>query len=344
MEVNVTLYEEDASAWDSYVASHRDSTNYHRYSWRNVIKKSFGHKAYYLAARDNKDVICGILPLFFIKSSLFGNHLISLPFLNYGGMLANSAVISARLLKESQNILHGLQAEYVEFRHLEGTLGGLETKKHKVAMILDLERNEDAQWKALDAKVRNQVRKAQKCGLSIVAGHLDLLDGFYEVFTRNMRDLGTPVYAKSFFRNILEVFAETARIISVMQGNKAVASGILTWFRDTLEVPWASSISDYREKCPNNLLYWEAIRFAIENGYGKFDFGRSTPGGGTFHFKKQWGAKPVQLHWQYLLANGGHIPDLNPGNPKYSLAIKVWQRLPLAVANSLGPWIVRGIP
>jgi len=344
MEVNVTLYEEDASAWDSYVASHRDSTNYHRYSWRNVIKKSFGHKAYYLAARDNKDVICGILPLFFIKSSLFGNHLISLPFLNYGGMLANSAVISARLLKESQNILHGLQAEYVEFRHLEGTLGGLETKKHKVAMILDLERNEDAQWKAFDAKVRNQVRKAEKCGLTTVSGHMDLLDGFYEVFSRNMRDLGTPVYDKNFFRNILEVFPETTRIISVMLGNKTVASGLLTWFRDALEVPWASSITDYRDKCPNNLLYWEAIRFAIENGYGKFDFGRSTPDGGTYRFKKQWGAQPVQLHWQYLLENGGQVPDLNPCNPKYSLAIKVWQRLPLAVANSLGPLIVRSIP
>jgi FemAB-related protein (PEP-CTERM system-associated) len=170
------------------------------------------------------------------------------------------------------------------------------------------------------------------------------MDGFYEVFCRNMRDLGTPVYGKSFFRNILETFPDTTRIISVMLENKTVASGILTWFKDSLEVPWASSISDHREKCPNNLLYWEAIRFAIRNGSRKFDFGRSTPGEGTYRFKKQWGALPYPLYWQYLLKDGKQLPELNPKNPKYEMAIKVWQRLPLVVTNLLGPRIVKNIP
>jgi FemAB-related protein (PEP-CTERM system-associated) len=173
---------------------------------------------------------------------------------------------------------------------------------------------------------------------------MELLDGFYEVFCRNMRDLGTPVYGKNFFRNVLEEFPETTRIISVKLGDKTVASGILTWFKDTLEVPWASSISDYREMCPNNLLYWEAIRFAINNGSLKFDFGRSTPGEGTFKFKKQWGAKPVQLYWQYLLKEGERLPELNTKNPKYEMAIKVWKKLPLAVTNFIGPHIVKNIP
>jgi FemAB-related protein (PEP-CTERM system-associated) len=159
-----------------------------------------------------------------------------------------------------------------------------------------------------------------------------------------MRDLGTPVYGKKFFRNILETFPDSTRIISVVLGGKTVASGILSWFKDSLEVPWASSINDYREMCPNNLLYWEAIRFAIRNGSAKFDFGRSTPGEGTFRFKKQWGAKPVQLYWQYLLEQGKSIPELNPKNPRYRLAIKIWQQLPLAVTNVLGPLIVRNIP
>jgi FemAB-related protein (PEP-CTERM system-associated) len=173
---------------------------------------------------------------------------------------------------------------------------------------------------------------------------MELLDGFYEVFCRNMRDLGTPVYGRSFFQNILETFPDATCIISVMLESKTVASGILTWFRDTLEVPWASSVADYREMCPNNLLYWEAIRYAIRNGARKFDFGRSTPGEGTFRFKKQWGANPAQLLWQYLLEQGKEVPELNPANPKYRLAIKIWQQLPLAVANVLGPRIVKNIP
>lgn len=344
MANKIQIYNGDGSEWDAYVLAHRESLNYHLYGWRNVIEKSFGHQPYYLAARNRIGDICGILPLIYMKSALFGKFLVSLPFFNYGGMLCSAEGTAELLLDESRKILKDLRGEYAELRHLGNSVSGLETREHKVTMILDLEKDEDAQWKSLDAKVRNQVRKSEKSGLKSIVGHIELLDGFYEVFCRNMRDLGTPVYRKNFFRNILEIFPDTTRIISVMLGEKTVASGMLTWFKDSLEVPWASSISDYREMCPNNLLYWEAIRFAIRNGYGKFDFGRSTPGEGTYRFKKQWGALPYQLYWQYLLKDGEQLPELNPKNPKYELAIKVWQRLPLAVTNVLGPRIVKYIP
>ncbi|WP_298435874.1 FemAB family XrtA/PEP-CTERM system-associated protein [Geobacter sp.] len=344
MEPTVQLYNEDGTAWDAFVAAHLHSTNYHQYVWRRVIEKSFGLKTYYLASRNNNNEICGVLPLAHLESRLFGSFLVSVPFFNYGGLLCNEAAATGALLDRARSLLGELSAGHSELRHLKAPVEGLFTKEHKVTMILDLEKDEEAQWTALDAKVRNQVRKAQKCGLTAVAGHLDLLNGFYEVFSRNMRDLGTPVYGKNFFRNILATFPDSTRIISVMLGEKTVASGLLTWFRDTLEVPWASSISDYREMCPNNLLYWEAIRFAIGHGSTIFDFGRSTPGEGTFRFKKQWGARPVQLYWQYLLGQGKDVPELNPRNPKYRLAVKVWQKLPLAVTNALGPLIVRNIP
>jgi serine/alanine adding enzyme len=197
-----------------------------------------------------------VLPLAHMKSRLFGSFLVSLPFFNYGGLLCNDDETASALLDEAGRTLNDVSADHAELRHLNIPRQGLATKEHKVTMILELEKDEEAQWKALDAKVRNQVRKAEKSGLTAITGHLDLLDGFYEVFCRNMRDLGTPVYGKDFFRNILETFPNTTRIISVMLGDKTVASGILTWFRDTLEVPWASSVSDHREKCPNNLLYW----------------------------------------------------------------------------------------
>ena len=344
MEIKVQLYNGDGSAWDTYVASHRDSSNYHLYGWRDVIEKSFGHQTYYLSARNSNGDICGVLPLTYMKSALFGNFLVSLPFFNYAGLLCNEENVAEALLINARSILDKVCADHVELRHMNKHQNGLATKQHKVTMILDLEKDEEAAWKKLDAKVRNQVRKAEKCGLNAVTGHLDLLDGFYEVFCRNMRDLGTPVYCKEFFRNILSAFPDSTRIISITLDGKTIASGILTWFRDTLEVPWASSIRDYREMCPNNLLYWEAIRFAIRNGSGRFDFGRSTPDEGTYRFKKQWGALPYQLYWQYLLKDGERMPELNTKNAKYELAIKVWQRLPLAVTNLLGPRIVKNIP
>jgi len=344
MDMTVQHYNEDGTAWDAFVASHRHSTNYHLYGWRNVIEKSFGHMVYYLVARNSNNEICGVLPLVHMKSMLFGSFLVSLPFFNYGGLLCSEDNAGATLLNMARCMLRDVRADHAELRHLHICEEELATKQHKVSMILDLEKDEETQWKALDAKVRNQVRKAEKCGLQTITGHMELLDGFYAVFCRNMRDLGTPVYSRGFFRNILETFPDTSRIISVMLEGKTVASGLLTWFRDSLEVPWASSIIDYREKCPNNLLYWEAIRFAIRKGARKFDFGRSTPGEGTYRFKKQWGAKPVQLYWQYLLEKGKHVPELNPGNPKYRLAIKVWQQLPVTVTKVLGPRIVKSIP
>ncbi|MBW4056653.1 MAG: FemAB family PEP-CTERM system-associated protein [Proteobacteria bacterium] len=342
--MEIQFYKEPGAAWNTFVNCHRDSTNYHQYGWRDVIEKSFGHQTYYLAARDNKNEICGVVPLVYMKSAFFGKFMVSLPFFNYGGILCNTEEAESILLDEINRMRRNLQAEYMEFRHLTAPLKNLETKEHKVTMILDLQNDEDLQWKVLDPKVRNQVRKAEKNGLKVITGDFDLIDGFYEVFCRNMRDLGTPVYSRNFFQNILETFPDTTRIISVLLDGQTIASGLMTWFRDTLEVPWASSINDFKEKCPNNLLYWEAIRFAVRNGSTRFDFGRSTPGEGTFRFKKQWGAQPVQLYWQYLLKEGKKLPELNPDNPKYRLAIKAWQKLPVSLTKMLGPGIVKNIP
>ncbi|BDV43048.1 hypothetical protein GURASL_19710 [Geotalea uraniireducens] len=334
----------DSRTWDDFVASRPEATNYHRYGWRTVIERAFGHRTYYLMATDERDQVCGVLPLTHMKSALFGSFLVSLPFFNYGGMLCATDDAARGLLERSRQLLDEVGAEYAELRHLHPTGKALPSKEHKVTMLLALQDDAESQWKALDAKVRNQVRKAEKSGLTTVVGHCELLDGFYEVFCRNMRDLGTPVYSKELFRQVLEVFPETTRIISVILDGRTVAAGLLTWYRDTLEVPWASSIRDVRELCPNNLLYWEAIRFAIGNGSRHFDFGRSTPGEGTYRFKKQWGAEPHQLHWDYLLNPGAALPELNPANPKYRLAISLWQRLPVAVTKLLGPPIVRNIP
>ncbi len=344
MDIAAHLYIEDGNSWDRYVDSHHDGTNYHQHGWRKVVENSFGHRTMYLAATNSQGEICGVLPLVRIKSKLFGSFLVSLPFFNYGGLLTSDDSAATTLLNASLKLLSGTGADHIEFRHLKMCDGIAATKQHKVTMILDLKMNENEQWNGLDAKVRNQIRKAEKSGLRTVIGREELLDGFYEVFCRNMRDLGTPVYGRIFFRNVLDEFPDTTRILSVMLGGKIIASALMSWYKDTLEVPWASSNRDFRQLCPNNLLYWEAIRFAIGNGSGKFDFGRSTPGEGTYNFKKQWSARPVQLYWQYQLRDGVALPEVNTKNPKYRLAIQVWRRLPLMITNILGPHIVRCIP
>lgn len=339
----VTVDSGDSKFWDTFIQSVADANSYHQFGWKTVITKSFGHRCHYLAAINDKEEWQGVLPLIHMRSMLFGNFLVSVPFVNYGGLLYKSDEAATLLLDEAERLQRSCGAKYVELRHLAHGIDGMPTRQHKVTMILDLASDVDSQWQIFNAKLRNQIRKAEKSNLQSLIGHVELLDGFYEVFARNMRDLGTPVYAKSFFRNVLEAFPNTTGIIAVYYEKKMIAAGIASWFRDTLEIPWASSISDYKALCPNNKLYWESIKFAIEHGFSRFDFGRSTLHDGTYNFKKQWGAQPVQLYWQYLLDKGASMPMLNSSNSKYKAVIRIWQRLPVPVTRIIGPIIRKNI-
>jgi FemAB-related protein (PEP-CTERM system-associated) len=335
---------ETGAEWDSFVRASEGATAYHSFGWRAVFARSFGHTSYYLAAIDDDGKWLGILPLVHMHSRIFGNFIVSLPFVNYGGLLCNNEGAAALLLHEADKIRRSCGATHVELRHVARRPENLPVKRHKVTMVLELGSSAEDQWKAFDSKLRNQIRKAQKSGLQCTHGNVHLLDGFYEVFARNMRDLGTPVYSKTFFRSVLETFPDTTAVVAVWLEGKIIAAGIASWFKERLEVPWASSIKDYKTLCPNHMLYWEAIRFSIEHGFREFDFGRSTPNEGTYNFKKQWGALPIQLNWQYLMDEHGKLPELNPSNPKYRAAIGIWQRLPVSVTKFLGPLIVRNIP
>ncbi|MBJ6723701.1 FemAB family PEP-CTERM system-associated protein [Geomonas sp. Red875] len=334
----------DPGSWDAFVSGHPLATGYHRYGWKEVIVEAFGHVPYFLSACDEVGGIQGVLPLIHMKSVLFGNFLVSVPFVNYGGLLCNSTAAAEALLAKAERLRCELGADHVELRHLGAQVPGLPTRQHKVTMLLTLADDAERQWQTFNCKLRNQIRKAQKCGLECISGGLELLDEFYAVFARNMRDLGTPVYSRDFFRRVLAAFPEETRVFVVRSGAAAVGGGIAFWFRTTVEVPWASSISSYRTMCPNDLLYWEVIRFAIDRGFRTLDFGRSTPGEGTYHFKKQWGAEPVPLNWQYLFPDGTPFPELNPKNPKFRLAVRLWKQLPLVLTNLIGPRLVRNIP
>jgi FemAB-related protein (PEP-CTERM system-associated) len=342
----IRLYrEEDKEWWNKYVMETGTSTCYHLIGWKDVIERSFGHKTYYLLAEDRGNKIKGILPLVHLKSILFGSFMVSLPYFNYGGICADNDEISNQLLKEAIYIAERENVEHIELRHIHHIDNGLPVKTAKVSMKLELPESAEDLWDSFPSKLRSQIRRPTKEGMYSRLGKEDELHSFYTIFSINMRDLGTPVYSKEFFKNILEEFPETTWICTVYtKKGQPVASGFLVGFKERLEIPWASSIKSYNRYSPNMLLYWSSLKFACEKGYRIFDFGRSNPGEGTYKFKKQWGAKPVQLYWHYWLRNNGTLPELNPKNPKYQIAIKIWQKLPVGLTKLIGPMIVRNLP
>jgi FemAB-related protein (PEP-CTERM system-associated) len=269
---------------------------------------------------------------------------VSLPFVNYGGVVADDDATRRALLAEAERIAADRGLAHVELRHSNAVFPELPSKRHKVAMKLELAADTARAWDALDRKVRNQVRKAEKSELVIDSGGAEMLDHFYAVFARNMRDLGTPVYDRRFFREVFRQFPNDSRVFLVRNASTVVAAGISYRYRDTIEVPWASSLKEYRTQSPNTLLYWHLIRDAIERGARVFDFGRSTPNEGTYKFKEQWGARPHSVCWEYRLLGGQRLPDQSPKNPKFRAAIEIWKRMPVGLTNVLVPRLVRQIP
>jgi FemAB-related protein (PEP-CTERM system-associated) len=340
----VTLSREiDPVEWDHYVERHRDGTADHLSGWRVVIAKALGQQCDYVAARRDAN-LTGVLPLVRFQSRLFGRALISMPFLNYGGVLADDEEVRGRLLAHADAAAKEFRAAYVELRHRDRQLPHLTCRQHKIALVRPLPATVEALWKETDRKVRNQVRKAQKEGLTVASGGVELVDDFYQVFARNMRDLGTPVYPKTLFLETLRTFHERALVYVVRRGVQPIAAAVAIRCRDTVLVPWASSLREFRNLCPNMLAYWTMIESAVVNGATAFDFGRSSPGGGTHQFKLQWGAVESPLHWEYSLTAGTAPPDTSASNPSFSLAVEAWKRMPMPLANMLGPLIVRGIP
>ena len=353
----------DRDVWDAYVAKHADAVGYHEWSWRRIFQGTFGHTCHYLVAEhagpsgssgpSGPSGPAGLLPLVEIRSLIFGRSLTSLPFVNFGGVLADADDVARALVEKAGELARERNCKHVELRHIARRFNDLPCKQHKVTMRLRLQRAEDSAgasapgedlFSRIDRKARNQVRKAQKSNLTVVRGGAELVDEFYAVFARNMRDLGTPVYSKRLFSDVLTTFPGRAHVIIVRLADKPVAAGLTYRTGGMVEIPWASSIRDYNALCPNHLLYWHALETAAAEGVEVFDFGRSTPDEGTFKFKEQWGAEPVPLHWEYWMASGDRLPDASPKNPKFRLMIETWRRMPLWLANAAGPRIVRAIP
>ena len=385
----------ETDAWDTYVNGHPKATLYHLSAWKKIIKKTYGHKTYYLlATKSNSDATdngqqttctthsaIGILPLIQLKHFIFGNSLISIPFFDIGGILADDEETEKALLSEAVKIGHKIESDTIELRHIQPLtwLGnsshltddrshrahsskeepGIDyepstmshepppisyaTRSHKVRMLLALPESSEALMKSFKSKLRSQIKKPIKEGLKSKVGSLELLDDFYKVFSINMRDLGSPLHSRKLIKHVLEEFSEKARIVLVYKDSEPLACSIIVGFNDTLENPWASALRQYSRLSPNMLLYWTMLEYACNNGYKYFDFGRSTPDEGTYKFKKQWGAKPEPLHWHFISLNGQPINEDTSEKSKFDKAIHYWQKLPVSVTKILGPMIRKHI-
>lgn len=328
--------------WDRFVCRQPAASVYHLAAWRDVITSVFGRETYYLAAED-QGVLSGILPLVRLKSLVFGDFLVSLPYVNYGGVLADSSSAARELLRRACGLADELGVAHAEFRHSMNSFD-LPVRTDKVAMQLHLPGDKEVLWKNLGAKLRAQVKRPLREGAVCRVGGEELVEEFYAVFAVKYRDLGVPVYPLRWFRAVLRAFPGLTRVFVVKVGRVPVAASIVIGFNGMLEVPWASSLRVADRYGVNMYLYWQMLEFADEQGYATFDFGRSTWDSGTFRFKKQWGAQPVQLYWHYWLRDAAHIPQLSPANPKYQAATAIWRRLPLWMTNRLGPRIVKNLP
>jgi len=332
----------DPAEWDDFVRAQAGWTHFHLYGWKRVIEAVFGHRCFYLAKRDPNEALTGILPLVRVKSRVFGHFVVSMPFVNYGGPLGRPDA-TKELADYATEIAASSGAGLMELRSRCQMDLPLDVSHRKVTLLLDLPSGDPGQlWKSFKSKLRSQIRRPQREGVTIRFG-LDQVDNFFRVFSRHMRDLGTPTQPALLFRAIANAFPDTVWFGCAYLDDKAIAAGCGFHWDGEFEMTWAASLADYNRTAPNMLLYWSFMERAIEKGIDAFNFGRCTPGSGTHRFKQQWGSREEQLWW-YQYNRGREASTPSPDDARYSWGPRIWKRLPLAVANLAGPKIVRYIP
>ena len=336
-----TLHRDEEDAWDEYVHRHPDSTFYHQIGWKNAVENTYRHRPIYLAARDD-DGIRGILPMFLMKSRIFRTKLVSIPFAPYGGVCADNRNIENQLIEEAKKLTDEYNADYLELRYSTESDINLPGFNGYMTFILELQENYDTVWQRLNKKVRNATRKALKTDQKAEVEYNDL-DGFYNIYTKNLRYLGTPPHEKTFFRNIMREFPEHIQISAVKKDANIAAAMFLLMFKDTVISGWAASDRRYLGINPNNLLYWEVIKTACKRGYRYFDFGRSIEGSGTFRFKDHWAAEHRPLHY-YHLSRSGRIHNFTQSSPRRQTFARVWRKLPYIITYRIGPRLRMNFP
>jgi FemAB-related protein (PEP-CTERM system-associated) len=338
------LLSSDASnvaRWDAFVMACPHATFFHRSAWQSVIGEVFQHDTYFLFAQDG-GAMQGVLPLAHVNSRLFGNALVGLPFAVYGGVAANSPEAASALEAEAQAIAQRLKVDHLELRNIEQRHDDWPTQDLYVTFRKEILAQEEANMLAIPRKQRAMVRKGIKNGL--VSTVDDDVDTFFALYADNVHRHGTPAMPKRYFRALRESFGADCDVLTVRAPDGRALSSVMSfYFRDEILPYYAGDDESARDLAANDFKYWELMRRACARGLKVFDYGRSKQGTGSFAFKKNWGFEPKPLHYQYCLYKSESIPQNNPSNAKYKLLIATWRRMPIGMANWLGPFIVRSL-
>jgi FemAB-related protein (PEP-CTERM system-associated) len=343
MSLTVTeLNAHQEAAWDRYVREAPHGTFFHLAGWKHVIEKAFGLKTFYLIAQRGTDIV-GVMPMTHVKSMLFGAKLVANAYAMYGGPVADDDEARVALTEAAVRLMDRLNSPTFEMRCRVPCRPDWQTRSDlyvtfRKPILPDVNANLKAIPPGQSTIIRN---RATRNGLSSVID--SEIDRFYGIYAESVRNLGTPVYSRQYFQILRDIFCESSDIVTIMHNKIPVASSLNVYFRDEVMTLYVGGTWAARSLGANVFMFWEVMRRACERGYRLFDFGRSKIGTGSFAFKKNWGFVPEPLHYQYKVMPGYSIPNQNPLNPKYQLLIAVWKKLPLAVANLLGPPIVRGV-
>lgn len=338
MSLEITTIEERNAECDDFIQRAAGARLCHTYAWTRMVEDTFGYKGHYLIARQNGQ-ICGVLPLIHVRSRLFGNRLLSMPFSDYGGPVTTSAAATEALYHRAIAIAEEHGCDSVELRNTIPLSHDLYLRRDKMSMYLPLAPNAQEVWETLRHKTRNRVRKAERSGLTVKVGGQEFIGEFYRVWTVRMRELGTPCYPCKLFHTIMRMFPDQSRIFVAVLAGAPVAVLFAYTFKGWVQCSWGAALRAYDGLGPNYILNWAAIEYYCGQSMRWFDFGRSTKGSGQHTFKERWGAHPIELCWQYWTPPGGRLALATPTSDRYRNKVELWKRMPLWATRLIGPVI-----
>ena len=342
MTLEVSPFHGAPGEWDAFAARQPGFTHFHRHGWKDVIEQVFRHECIYLEARSG-GALAGVLPLVRVRSRIFGHYLVSMPFLNYGGPLGTDDGVRAL----AEHAVERARADGVKLLELRSRVAlpvELPASHRKITVVLDIPTGRpDELLKAIGSKLRSQVRRPMKEGVEIRFG-LDQVAPFFDVFSRHMRDLGTPTQPRGLFEAMAHHFPDDVWIGVAWFRGRPIAGGAGFRWGSEFEMTWASALVEHNRIAPNMGLYWAFLERATAEGCRTFNFGRCTPGSGTHRFKLQWGGRDEPLYWYQWAPGGGTAATPSPDQGAYRWGPMLWKKLPVGLATALGPRVVRGIP
>lgn len=342
--MKIEIFEDSPGRWDEYVLNNDNASIYHLHDWGTFFKHIYKFKSLNLVVYEG-NVIVGITTLILMRNHLMKKMFVSLPYFCVGGILADNSYVEKLILKKVKELTISHKCSYTLLRNaqINNKSGYDYIDRQKATFVLPLETDSEKVFSRFERQVRRRIRKGYKSGCEIDISK-KYLDDFYDIYRRNMRHLGSPAHKKAFYTEILNQFPDNYTFLVVLNKKKVVGAQLLSYFKNKIYLPLASSLREYNEYSPNHLLYWESIKFGCENGYEFCDFGRSTIGSGPYIFKKQWNAKEYPLSYCYFYSKGNMNNQNGHSYGKLRLVSQLWKQMPLKTTNILGPYLSKWLP